>query len=380
MSQTAAHRYRSAVWRWWWSVDRTTLAVLLTIIAIGFVLLLAAGPGAAARKGISGAFHFPLRQALFLAPAMVLMFITSMLTPLQARRAGVIICVGSILAMVLALLIGEPRNGAYRWLDFGPLMLQPSEFLKPGFVIAASWMLAEAARDRTFPGAAIGMVIYGISLALLVLQPDYGQAALLTAVWMIMFFIAGWSMKWLFGLFATACALITMGFYITPHLGDRIRGYLNPEIGDNYQVNMALKALASGGRTGKVLEPGSVKLSVPDAHTDFIFVVAGEQYGFLLCAFIIALFAAFVIRSFVLALKIKSVFAQTAICGLSAMIGLQAFINIGVSMRALPAKGMTLPFMSYGGSSLLAMALTVGFILALTRRHAPATRRREVMP
>ena len=366
--------------RWWWSIDRVGVALLLSIVVIGMVLLLAAGPPAAARLGIDNDFHFPLRQTAFLVPALAALFLVSTLPPLQARRLGVIVFIGALILMVATLLIGAERNGAHRWLDFGPVSLQPSEFLKPGFIIAAAWMMAEGARNPKFPGAAISLALYFLCAALLVMQPDYGQAALVTAVWMVMFFIAGWSWLWLIGLGIVGVSAMVGGYYFSPHVADRINGFLSPGASETFQVDKAQEAIIAGGRFGRGANDSVVKQHLPDAHTDFIFAVAAEEFGYFLCVAILLLFAALVIRLFMKAATMRSLFAQTASCGLAAMVGLQSFINIGVSLRALPAKGMTLPFISYGGSSLLAMGLTLGLAFSLTRVAPPAHRRKEIMP
>jgi len=303
-----------------------------------------------------------------------------MLTPLQVRRAGVVLFVMSVLLMLTVLLIGDEINGAKRWLDMGPTFLQPSEFAKTGFVIAAAWMLAEGSRDSSFPGGMIALGLYFVMSGLLIAQPDIGQWVLLTGVWAVMFFIAGWNMVWLFLLAGTGAGALMAGYLFLPHVSKRIDSFLNPEVGDNYQVDRAIEAIANGGALGQGSNEAIIKHKLPDAHTDFIFAVAGEEYGFILCALIIVLFAFFVGRAFFRALSLKSIFAQVSVCGLAAMIGFQAFINIGVNLRALPAKGMTLPFISYGGSSLIATALSVGFIFALTRAQGRVQRRREIMP
>ncbi len=365
--------------RWWWSVDHPSLLMLTALMTIGVVLVFAAGPGAAARLGIEDPFHFPLRQVTFLPPAVAVMLGVSMLTPLQARRFGTVLFALSLAALIAAVTFAPEINGARRWLPLGPMSFQPSEFLKPGFVIFSAWMLAEGARNPHFPGAAIATGLYIVCAALLARQPDYGQAALLTAVWLAMFFVAGGSIAWLVGVAALAVSGLVAGYFGSPHIARRIDGFLNPEAGDNYQVDKALEAIANGGLLPRG-EAASVKLSLPDAQTDFIFAVAAEEFGLIVGLIILALFCAFVIRSFVKAGALKSVFAQSAVCGLGALIGLQSFINIGVNLRVLPAKGMTLPFISYGGSSLIAAALTVGLILALTRRQSPAARRKDVMP
>ncbi len=369
----------SLIGRWWWSVDRPSLAVLALLIIIGAVLVIAAGPGAAARFGISNEFHFPVRQFMFMGPAVVLMALVSFLPPLQARRLGVLTFAGGIFLMIVALVAAGEINGSKRWLDLGAFGLQPSEFTKPGFVIVAAWMLAEGARDPKFPGGALAMGLYGIFALLLLLQPDFGQWALVTAVWALMFFIAGWSWLWIGLLAITGVAALTAGYIMSDHVAARIDGFLNPAAGETYQVDRALETIANGGLIGRGSAP-PVKTTLPDAHTDFIFAVAGEEFGFALCVIIIILFAVFVGRIMAIAAGLKSMFAQCAVSGLAAMIGFQAIINIGVSLRALPAKGMTLPFISYGGSSLLATGLTVGLIFALTRTHHGVWRRKDIMP
>jgi cell division protein FtsW len=370
----------SPIARWWWSVDHASLGILATLMTIGVVLLFAAGPGAANRLGIEDSFHFPMRQLYFMAPALAVIFLASALTPLQARRAGAILFAASLIALLGALLFAPEINGSKRWFPLGPLSFQPSEVLKPGFVIVVAWMLAEGARNPRFPGAAIAFGLFALCAGLLALQPDYGQAGLLTMVFMGMYFVSGGGLALLSIAAAMAAGLFTAGYFLSPHLAARIDGFLNPSAGENYQIDKALEAIANGGVIGRAETAAPVKFSLPDAHADFIFAVAAEEYGMLFCAVIIALFAAFVVRAFVKAGALKSVFAQTAVCGLSALIGFQCLINIGVNLRAMPAKGMTLPFISYGGSSLIAAGLTVGLILALTRRRSLAGERKDVMP
>jgi len=366
--------------RWWWSVDHALLAILAALITIGVILAFAAGPGAAARLDIEDSFHFPLRQMLFLAPATMVVLGVSMLTPLQARRLGSILFAAAFVLLFAAILFAPEINGARRWIPLGAFSFQPSELLKPGFVIVSAWMLAEGARNPRFPGAAIATALYVFCAGMLVIQPDYGQAALLTAVWMAMFFVSGGAIVWIAALAGFAVVGLAAGYFFSPHLAKRIDGFLNPAAGDNYQVDKALEAIANGGIGPRAPDAAAVKFSLPDAHTDFIFAVAAEELGLFVCLAILGLFAAFVVRSFMRAGHLRSIFAQCAVCGLAALIGLQSFINIGVNLRALPAKGMTLPFISYGGSSLIAAALTVGLILALTRRQSQATRRKDVMP
>lgn len=365
--------------RLWRSIDRPALGVLLLIIVIGGVVLMAAGPSAAARiRGVSE-FHFPVKQFILLAPTLLLMTAVALLTPLQARRLGVFVFLAAIALMLVLLLMGGDVNGARRWLYFGPLSLQPSEFAKPGFVVVAAWMLAEGARDPQFKGGAIAMGLYGLFAGLLLMQPDFGQWALVTGVWAIMFFVAGWSWLWIIGLGVAGLGALTAGYYLSDHVARRVDGFFNPQSAETYQVDKAMETLANGGWIGRGDAP-PVKTQLPDAHTDFIFAVAGEEFGLVMTMLIVILFAVFTARVMSVAAGLKSVFAQCAATGLAALIGFQAIINMGVSLRALPAKGMTLPFISYGGSSLLATGLTVGLIFALTRAHQGAFRRKDIMP
>ena len=369
----------SLLGRWWWSIDRPLLAVLAPVIIIGAAALIAAGPAAADRLRIANDFHFPMRQALFLGPSIALMIGISFLTPLQARRFGVLLFGAAMVTLLVTLLFAAEINGAKRWLDLGPFSIQPSEFAKPGFVIAAAWMMAEGARDRTFPGAMISLGLYLLLSAMLLMQPDVGQWILITGVWALMFFIAGMSWTWIaalggFGMFALGGAYMT-----SDHVARRIDGFLNPDTAESYQVDRALETIANGGVIGRGDAP-AVKTLLPDAHTDFIFAAAVEDFGLILGLVIAALFAAFVVRAFLIAARQKSIFSQIAVSGLAAIIGFQAIINIGVNLRALPAKGMTLPFISYGGSSLLATGIVVGMLIALTRTHGCARRRKELMP
>ena len=365
--------------RWWWSIDRPLIAILAPIIIIGFAALIVAGPATADRLRIADDFHFPARQALFLGPALAGMIAISFMTPLQARRFGVVVFLAAMLLMALTLVFAGEINGSKRWLDLGPASLQPSEFAKPGFVIAAAWMMAEGARDRTFPGGLIAMALYLVLSAMLLLQPDYGQWMLVTAVWAVMFFIAGWSWTWIATLGGLCMFALGGAYMASDHVARRIDGFLNPAASETYQVDRALETIANGGVIGRGDAP-AVKGLLPDAHADFIFAAAAEDFGLAFGVLVIALFAIFVARAFFVAARQKSAFAQIAVCGLAAMIGLQAIINIGVSLRALPAKGMTLPFISYGGSSLLATGLTVGLLMALTRSYHGARRRKELMP
>lgn len=366
--------------RWWWSVDRYSLAILGMIILIGFVVLLAAGPAAAGRIGGIGRFHFSVRQAVFLLPALILVFSVSLLSPLYARRLGACVFLAGIILMAAMPFFALEINGSRRWIDIGPVLLQPSEFAKPGFVVTVAWMLAEQVRDPRFRGGLYACIFYGIFSVLLLLQPDFGQWVLMTAVFSMMLFIAGRSWKWMTVTGISGVCTLVAAYYLSDHVAARIDGFLSPDAADTYQVDRSLEAIANGGIFGRG-EGMSVKEHLPDAHADFIFAVAGEEFGFVLCLVMIALYAFFVIRAFLMASGLRSILAQCAVCGLAATIGFQVFINIGVALRALPAKGMTLPFVSYGGSSLLATALCTGLILSFMRGgRGMLKKRKDIMP
>ncbi len=367
--------------RWFWSVDRVTLALIAAIVVIGLVILTAAGPAAAQRLRIENEFHFPLRQLLFMGPALALMIGVSLLSPLGARRVGVAVFGAALVLLGAALLFAPEINGARRWFSIGAFGLQPSEFVKPGFTVAAAWMLAEGARNKRFPGAIIAGGLYVMLMTMLVAQPDYGQAVLLTAIWMTMFFVVGANLLALGVIGAGGVGALVAGYFFSPHLARRIDAFLNPEgSAAAYQSQKSIEAIAHGGAFGQGGEGATLKMQLPDAHTDYIFAVAGEEFGFVLCLVVLLLFGALTVRLLFGAVNQKSLFAQCAVAGLAAQIGLQGLVNMGVALRAMPAKGMTLPFVSYGGSSLLAAGLTLGLALALTRTPQMARRRREFMP
>lgn len=361
----------SLVGRWWWTVDRWTLAALALLIAVGCVLTLAASPAVATRIGLDQ-FHFVRRQLLFLLPALAAMFTVSLLPPLWIRRIAVVGFAVFFLLMALTLLAGPEVKGAHRWLHFAGSTLQPSEFVKPCFAVVAAWMFAEQRRDRGLPGNLIALLLYGAVVAVLMLQPDVGMALVVSAVFFAQFFLAGLPML-LVGMLALAgLAGIVAAYSLLPHVASRVDRFLDPSGGDNYQISRAMEAFQSGGLLGRGPGEGAVKSVLPDAHTDFIFAVAGEEFGLLVCLVIVGIFAFIVLRGFARLLAENNFFVMLAGAGLLTQFGLQAIINIGVNLRLMPTKGMTLPFVSYGGSSLVALALGMGMLLALTRSRPGA--------
>lgn len=369
MALTASRGQLSHIRSWWEQIDRTLLGLFAALILIGIVLGVAAGPVAAMRKGIDNPFHFVERQMAFLVPTILVMLAVSTLSLTQIRRLGIVVGAGAIALMGATLLIGPEIKGATRWLDFGGISLQPSELFKPGFAIITAWLLAEQVRDRRFPGGMVSLALFLSAAVILVMQPDYGQLLLLTMIWGTIFFVAGWNWAWMAGLGGFSAAVVAFGYEFAPHFRNRIDRFLAPESGDTYQVDTALNAISGGGLFGHdISDAQGMKTYLPDAHTDFIFAVAGEEFGFLLGIVIISIFCAIMLRSMLHAAQSQSVFIRCAIVGLGAQLAIQALVNIGVSLAILPAKGMTLPFISYGGSSLIAAGLAAGFLLALTRK------------
>lgn len=362
---------RSVLAEWWWTVDRYSLAAVAALVVAGVVFLLAASPAIAQRLDLD-AFHFVYRQLSFLAPAVALMLAVSLLTPREVRRVAAIVYFAGLILMTLALFIGPEIKGAHRWLSLGPVSVQPSEFTKPAFVVLAGWMISESQREHGRASFITSVALLAFFTGLLVLQRDFGQTLLVSIVWGSMFFMAGSPMLWVFAAGATVLGGLVGAYTLLPHVADRVQRFLNPESGDTWQIDRAMDAFGHGGFLGVGPGEGQVKYLVPDAHTDFIFSVVGEEFGTLTCLVLAALFAFLVLRGLKRAMDMREGFPQLAAAGLFVMLGLQALINMAVNLNLMPAKGMTLPFVSYGGSSMLAVSLAMGLALALTRRRPQA--------
>lgn len=365
---TFARSDNSLLSRWWWTVDRWLILALLLLISAGFLMTFAASTAVAERLNLQS-LHFVKRQAMFILAALGIMFGVSLMSERGIRRLAVLLLPVAIGLMVLTLFIGPDIKGATRWLSLGSFTIQPSEFLKPVFVVAVGWMFAEEFKNPSFPGRKIALVVFTIAIALLVMQPDFGQTALLTATFIAQFILAGLPLMWLGGLAAVGIGGSIAAYLLVPHVQSRIDRFLDPASGDTYQIDTALNAFRAGGLFGRGPGEGAVKKVLPDAHTDFIFAVAGEEFGTIACIAILSVFAVIVIRGLAQLMEEENPFILLAASGLLTMFGLQAIINIGVNLALLPSKGMTLPFISYGGSSLLALGLAMGMVLALTRKN-----------
>jgi cell division protein FtsW len=358
----------SVVVRWWWTVDRWTLAVVGIIIAIGAVLTLAASPAVAERLGLD-TFYFARRQFVFLAAAVVVMFVTSFLTHRNIRRLAVFCLCLSLVLMVATLFVGAEIKGASRWLPIGSFSLQPSEFVKPAFAVIAAWMFAEQRFDGQFPGYAIAAWLFVFIAALLLVQPDVGMTMVVAAVWSVQLFVAGLSLLWVMGLGVVFLTASLGAYLIFTHVQVRVDRFLDPAGGESYQVSRALEAFFNGGWAGRGPGEGRIKEVLPDAHADFIFAVAGEEFGLVLCLILLGLFAFVVLRGFSRVLRSSDLFVLLAVTGLLVQFAVQAIINMASNVNLMPPKGMTLPFVSYGGSSTLALAIGMGMVLALTREQ-----------
>ncbi|MGF1463663.1 MAG: putative lipid II flippase FtsW [Maricaulaceae bacterium] len=365
---------QGALSRWWWSVDRVALGAVLALIAVGIVLSLAASPSAAARRDVPEPFFFLYRHSVFALIGVGVILAGSALSLRDARRLGVLSLLGGLALMGIVFLVGHEVNGAQRWLRLPGFSLQPSEFAKAGLVVTSAWLFTSRREDPNAIGSAPAFLFYGLMIALLILQPDFGQAVLVTALFGAVFFFAGMSWGWIAGLGVLAGVGAGFAYALLPHVQSRVDRFLDPSSGDTYQIDRALEAIAAGGLFGVGPGEGEVKHRLPDAHTDFVFAVAAEEFGVLFCCGVIALYAVVVGRGFARARRLIDPFSQLAGAGLAGLIGLQAVINIAVNLSLAPPKGMTLPFISYGGSSMLAMCFAAGLMLNFTRRRPGAFR------
>jgi cell division protein FtsW len=357
---------RTPLSEWWWTVDRPLLGAIMMLMLGGVILSLAASPPVATRIGLDP-FHFFNRHVLFLLPSLIVLIGVSFMTPRQIRRSALIVFAISITLIVATLLIGPEVKGARRWITLIGLNIQASESAKPAFVVLAAWLFAESARRPEMPATSMALTLLLTLVSLLVMEPDFGQTMLILMVWGALFFIAGMRMIWVAGLAGAASAGLFGAYLLVPHVAGRIKRFMNPASGDTFQVDTAMEAFANGGWFGLGPGEGIAKRSLPDSHTDFVFAVAAEEFGIILCLALVALFAFIVIRTLSRAYASEDMFARFAASGLAIMFGVQAAINMSVNLQLIPAKGMTLPFISYGGSSIVSLAYGVGMMLALTR-------------
>ncbi len=362
---------RSLISEWWFSIDRRLLALVLALMVAGLVISLAASPPAAQKLRLDQ-FHFFTRHAIFLALALIIFVAVSMLSPRQVRWLALGLTLVAFALMLLAFVQGAERNGAVRWLSVGGFSLQPSEFAKPGFVVLCAWLLSEGRRRADMPALPMAAGFLAIFVLLLALQPDVGQAVLITVTWGCLFFLAGYSIKWLVALGAATVGGLALAYVMTNHVKSRIDQFFSPGGPANSQSEIAFNAFREGGWFGRGPGEGALKMGLPDAHTDYVFAVVGEEFGIISCLFIVVIYALITWRGVMVRNGVANDFENLAKTGLTMLLALQALANMAVNVNLLPAKGLTLPLISYGGSSMLSVAALLGMVLALSRRRAVA--------
>jgi cell division protein FtsW len=356
---------------WWWTVDRLQLAAISAVMLGGIVLSLAASPPVAARIGLEP-FYFVNRHILFLFPSIAIMLAVSFLSPHQIRRLSMIVFAISLVMVAATPYFGAEIKGAKRWLILFGVNIQPSEFLKPAFVILIAWLFGESAKRPDMPANAIAFAMLLMVVALLVVQPDFGQTMLIVLVWSALFFMAGMRVVWVFGIAGIAGMGLLTAYFTVPHVARRIQRFLDPASGDTFNIDIATESFMRGGWFGMGPGEGTVKRLLPESHTDFVFAVAAEEFGVALCLVLVSLFAFIVIRALIRAMRNDDPFPRFAAAGLTMLFATQSAINMSVNLHLIPAKGMTLPFISYGGSSMISLAYAMGMLLALTREQPRA--------
>jgi cell division protein FtsW len=361
---------RSPVAEWWRTVDRWFLSAFLLLIVMGLVLSFAASPAVAERIG-APPMHFVERQFIFMFPAFLTLIVVSFMPPIWVRRMAVILFAIFLTMLFMTLFFGMEVKGSTRWLRVAGLSVQPSEFLKPTFVVVCAWLFSIRETRPEIPGNLLGILVFAAVAAILLLQPDLGQTMLIGLTWGLMFFMAGLSWIWIIALVGLAGFGGFLAYLTFDHVTQRIDRFMTGE-GDTFQVDTAIQAIQNGRWLGRGPGEGTVKQVLPDSHTDFVFAVAGEEFGIIVCALIALVFAFIVMRALAFAFGEEDGFKRLAVAGLGANFGFQALINMAVNLHLMPPKGMTLPFISYGGSSLTAVALGMGMMLALSRKRPDA--------
>ncbi|MET3924750.1 cell division protein FtsW [Devosia sp. 2618] len=352
---------------WWWSIDRELLGALILLMTCGMVLSFAASPPVAERIGLSPWF-FIIRHAMFCIVALPVLVITSLLNHRQARLVALVTLVVSIALLWATLRFGTEVKGARRWISFAGQSVQPSEFVKPAFAVLGAWLFSESMIHRNVPGKILATLIMVGVVGGLLLQPDIGQTALIVATWAVLLFLSGISWFIIFGMAGAAGALLFGAYMFFPHVSRRIDTFLNPDGGGNtYQIDRALQSLMEGGWFGRGPGESMAKKLIPDAHADYVFSAAAGEFGILFCLVLVALIAFIVIRAMMGAQRQTSLFSRLAASTLAIQFAMQSGINLAVNLNLIPPKGMTLPFVSYGGTSMIAIAFGMGLMLAFTR-------------
>lgn len=368
---------RSLLGNWWWTVDKVLLGLVSVLMIIGIFMTFSASPAVANRLHY-GSFHYIYRQCIYVPVAFVIMIFLSMQNLKFVRRFASIGYLAAIFFMVLTLFWGEETKGATRWIRIFGFSLQPSEFVKPTFAVVAAWLFDTQRKYSEIPGTLLSLGLFFVTVSLLLLQPDIGMTFVVSAIWFFQLFLNGLPIIWIVSCGFLGIGALFAAYFIFPHFHTRIQQFITSENELSYQVQKAMDAFQSGHIFGRGPGEGIAKLNIPDAHTDFIFAVAAEEMGFILCTVLIVIYAFIVIRSMMISMKDNNMFIILSTAGLSASFGLQGIINMASSLHLMPTKGMTLPFISYGGSSVIASAIGIGLLLAITRKNVHAEDKDEI--
>lgn len=353
-------------WMWWRAIDQKTVIALSILFAFSLMLVTTSSPAVASRIDLDESY-FAVRQLFYLLGASFIIFTLSCFDKTWIRRIAILGFCISFMLLILVKFYGYEVKGARRWINLFGFSMQPSEFIKPFFAVVTAWILS-LKKYPDFPGFTISLILYVLVAISLILQPDFGMFIMVSAVWIIQLFVSGMPVIWIAILFISTVFGVVASYILLPHVAQRINSFLDPESSENYQVSRSLMAFKNGGFYGKGPGEGTVKQFLPDSHTDFIFAVTGEEFGIIICLVITLIFAFIVVRGILRLLHEEDQYVLLASTGILSQFGLQSVINIGVTLNLLPTKGMTLPFISYGGSSTLAIAIGIGMFLAFSKR------------
>lgn len=367
-----ARHSRSKIANWWWTVDKVSFVLTLILILIGFMLVSSASPSAAHRDRLNDEFSFIKKQGVFICMGLVFLVGISMQSLRTVRRIAIFGFFAAFIGIVLTYLVGDATKGAARWIKFAGFSLQPSEFIKPMLIVGTAWLLDARKRTDEFPGMILAVFFYVLVAVFVLGQPDLGMTILVTFAFCVQIFMAGIPIWLVGGLLIFGAGGLVSAYFLFAHVHDRIDRFLASENEIGSQIQKSMDAFANGNLLGRGPGEGYIKMSLPDVHTDFIFSLAGEEYGVWLPSIIVILYAVIICRTMIIAMKDNNLFQMYAAGGLAASLGGQAMVNMCSSLQLMPAKGMTLPFISYGGSSMWASCISMGMLLAITRKNAVA--------
>lgn len=372
MNEFFSRADQSLIGRWWWTMDRPLFTCFMILLVLGVLLSFAGSPSTAERLNLDS-FYFVKRHAVLVLPSLGIIILGSLASPRVLRYVSWAVLGLSIACLIVTPFSGMEIKGARRWISLGGFSLQATELVKPSFAVVAAWLFSQT-KTYPLPGKLLSFILYGIIVGLILMQPDFGMTFIISVTWFIQIFLAGLPVLWIAILGVLGLISIFGAYFFLPHVTSRIDRFLNPEAGDQYQITQSLEAFKNGGIFGQGPGEGVFKRYIPDAHADFIFPVAAEEFGFFFCVFVLSLYAIIFVRGLWLMRQEKNLFLILTLGGLISQFTLQALVNMGSALKLIPTKGMTLPFLSYGGSSLLGTALTTAIILSMTRKRSDDSR------